>query len=99
MSSHEAEIAELSATPVDADGVSAVAIGTCLWALAGATLWMFFRPTLAAHDATWWLWVCLVGFGLGLLGLPYVTRRRAVYRRHAARLRAGVSDGGELPRG
>lgn len=95
MSSLDAEIAELSATPVDADGVSAVAIGTCLWAVAGATLWLFFRPALETHDASWWLWVCVVGFGLGLVGLPYVMRRRAVYRRHAARLRAGGADAGE----
>lgn len=96
MTSQEAEIAALSESPVDADGVSAVAVGTCLWAVAGAILWLFFRPELAAHDASWWLWVCFAGFALGLVGLPYVTRRRSAYRRHAARLRSGAADAGEL---
>lgn len=80
----DARIEELTAKPVDADGVAAVAIGTAAWAVAGLVLVLFFRSELAADGNSWWLWVCLVGFGLGLIGLPYVIRRRAVYRQHAA---------------
>lgn len=76
-------IAALTSTPVDADGVMAVALGTAAWAVAGLVMLVFFRSDLAAAGDTWWLWVCVVGCGLGLLGLPYVIRRRNVYRRHA----------------
>ena len=64
----------MTAQPVDADGVAAVALGTAAWAVAGLVLVLFFRPELAADGNSWWLWVCLVGFGLGLIGLqpiPY----------------------------
>ncbi|TXH44663.1 MAG: hypothetical protein E6Q90_03465 [Actinobacteria bacterium] len=47
-------------------------------------LFGFFRPALAEHEASWWLWVPAAGAAMGLLGLPYVLRRRAAYRRHAA---------------
>jgi hypothetical protein len=81
------EVEYLTTHPVDADGVSAVALGTVGWAIAFVVLVVFFRSDLAAADASWWIWVCLVGMGLGLVGLWYVTRRREVYRRHARELR------------
>ena len=64
--------------------MQALTLGTIAWAIAGIVLLLFFRPQLAAHDASWWLWVCLVGALLGLVALPYVLRRRAVYQRAAA---------------
>lgn len=67
--------------PLDEDGVAAVALGTVAWLVAFVVLWVFFREDLAAHDASWWLTVCLVGAGLGALGLVYTTRRRAAYRK------------------
>lgn len=67
--------------PLDEDGVGAVAIGTVAWLVGFAVLWLFFRDTLAAHDTQWWLTVCLVGAGLGALGLGYTIRRRNVYRK------------------
>ena len=79
-----AQVDELISKPVDADGVQALTLGTIAWAVAGIVLLLFFRPQLAAHDASWWLWVCLVGALLGLVALPYVLRRRAVYQRAAA---------------
>jgi hypothetical protein len=72
--------ADPATTPVDADGVSAVAVGTALWAIAGVILIVFFRAPLADANASWWLWVPLVGAVLGLLGLSYVIRRRSAYR-------------------
>lgn len=66
--------------PLDVDGVNATIFGTVAWAVALLVLVIFFRNTLAAHDAGWWLWVCVAGVVLGLLGLTYVVRRRAVYR-------------------
>jgi hypothetical protein len=67
--------------PLDEDGVGAVAAGTVAWLIAFVVLWVFFRDELVAHDAQWWLLVCLVGAGLGLLGLVYTVRRRNVYRK------------------
>lgn len=67
--------------PLDEDGVVAVAIGTAAWLAAFAVLALFFRDDLAAHDSSWWLAVCLVGAGLGVMGLAYTIRRRSVYRK------------------
>lgn len=77
---------------MDADGVTAVALGTVCWAIAGVVLAVFFRDALADAGASWWLWVCAVGTGLGLIGLPYVIRRRNVYRAHASAAATGESS-------
>lgn len=82
MNDPQDEIATLTQRPVDADGVNAVALGTIAWTVALGVLLVFFREPLAEADASWWIWVCAVGVGLGLLGLLYVTRRREAYRRH-----------------
>ena len=66
--------------PLDVDGVGAVAIGTVLWAIA-LICTLIFRTSLNESGRGWWMWVCLSGFVLGLMGLPYVVRRRAAYRR------------------
>lgn len=76
--------ADPATSPVDADGVSAVAAGTVLWAIGGVILVLFFRTPLADADASWWLWVPLVGTVLGLIGLPYTIRRRSAYRAAAS---------------
>lgn len=70
--------------PLDEDGVGAVAAGTVAWLVGLAVLWLFFRDALEAHGTQWWLTVCLVGAGLGALGLLYTTRRRAAYRKARA---------------
>lgn len=76
MDEHEAGlIPESPKKPVDVDGVRSVAIGTVLWAVAFVVL-LFFRDDLDAAGNGWWLWTCLTGVGLGLLGLLYTTRRR-----------------------
>lgn len=79
--------------PLDVDGVGAVAVGTVLWLVALVAL-LPFRDRLAANDATWWLWVCVAGAVLGLLGLPYVIRRRNAYRRHRAAAQAVAPEPG-----
>ena len=51
--------------------------GTVIWFVAFVTA-LFFVPTLQANDAMIWLWTCLAGFILGLLGLSvYALQRRA----------------------
>ncbi len=65
--------------PLDVDGVRAVAVGTVVWAVL-AVLAFAMRDRLAEAGNGWWLWVCVTGAGLGLLGLPYVVRRARAYR-------------------
>jgi hypothetical protein len=59
-------------------GIWHVAIpGTIIWFVALVVL-LFFIPGLQANDAMIWLWTCLAGFVLGLLGLSvYGWQRRA----------------------
>jgi hypothetical protein len=63
-------------TPLETNDVLVVTIGTLLWGI-GFLILLGFHGTLQRHDATWWLWVPVAGFGLGLLGLVYVIRRRS----------------------
>jgi hypothetical protein len=64
-----------SPKPVDVDGVQTVLVGTVGWAIAFFVL-LFFREDLAESGRQWWLWTCLAGAGLGLLGYEYARRRR-----------------------
>lgn len=66
--------------PVDVDGVRTVLVGTVLWAVA-LVVCLFQRDALVAAGNEWWLWTCLAGVGLGLLGYSYARRRRDAIRR------------------
>lgn len=61
--------------PLDVDGMRTVAVGTVLWLL-GFVLLLPFSGRLADSDRLWWLWTCVAGFGLGILGWDYCRRRR-----------------------
>ena len=61
--------------PLDVTGVRTIAVGSIIWLVAFIALLPFYS-TLQDHDRGWWLWTCLAGFGLGLLGLEYCRRRR-----------------------
>ncbi|MCM0619882.1 DUF2530 domain-containing protein [Nocardioides bruguierae] len=75
--------------PLDTDGVRTVAVGTLVFAVAFVALLPFYG-WLEQTDRTWWLWTCLAGAGLGLLGLEYVRRRRD---RRLAAADAGTTPG------
>ena len=64
--------------PLDVDGVSAMAAGTIVWAVALVVL--LITGTTFASDNGWWLWVCIVGMAIGVIGIAYTRRRRAVYQ-------------------
>jgi hypothetical protein len=61
--------------PVDTDGVRSVTIGTILWGVALVVL-LPLRGRLDEAGNGWWLWTCVAGAGLGLLGIEYTRRRR-----------------------
>jgi hypothetical protein len=57
------EVHPLAIAPLDVDGVKVIAVGTVAWAI--ATLVM-----LVVDRHSWWLWVCVAGLGLGVIGVP-----------------------------
>lgn len=57
------------------DGVRTLGAGTVAWLVAFVVLLPFYG-TLREQQRLWWLWTCLAGIGLGLLGLEYCRRRR-----------------------
>lgn len=61
--------------PLDVDGVRTLIVGTTLWALAFLGLLPFYGR-LADAGRVWWVWTCMAGFGLGLIGVE-ICRRRA----------------------
>jgi hypothetical protein len=61
--------------PLDVDGVRTLQVGTLLWGLAFIML-LPFSARLHADGHLWWMWTCLAGFGLGLLGWDHCRRRR-----------------------
>ena len=60
--------------PLDVDGIRTVMVGTAVWALAFVGLLPFYGR-LADAGRVWWLWTCMAGFGLGLIGLEFCRRR------------------------
>ncbi len=65
--------------PLDVDGVRTVEVGTAVFFLAFLALLPFYGR-LQENGDTWWLWMCLAGFGLGLFGIEYCRRRRSARR-------------------
>jgi Protein of unknown function (DUF2530) len=61
--------------PLDVDGVRTIAIGSVAWIVAFVAM-LPFIGTLRDHDRLSWLWICIAGFGLGLIGVEYCRRRR-----------------------
>jgi len=66
--------------PLPYDGVGSVAVGTAVW-LVALLVMVPFTADLRADGHLWWLATAACGFGLGLLGLVIVIRRRARLRR------------------
>lgn len=62
--------------PLDVNGVRTIGFGALLWFVAFLAL-LPFTSTLQESGRLWWLWTCLAGFGLGLVGWEYCRRRRA----------------------
>ena len=71
--------------PLDVDGVRTVEVGSALWFIAFLALLPFYGR-LEDSGRVWWLWTCLAGLGLGLIGLEYCRRRRRARIEQAAEL-------------
>ena len=57
--------------------------GCVIWAVALLALLPFYGR-LRANGTNWWIWTCLAGLGLGLIGFEFCRRRRGQLRsRHA----------------
>ena len=61
--------------PLDVDGTRTVAVGTAMF-LVGFLALLPFYGRLEGAGKAWWLWTCLAGFGLGVIGWEYCRRRR-----------------------
>lgn len=61
--------------PVATDDRKAIATGLVLWLVALVLVLLFAVPLAAAGD-DWWLWTVLIGLGLGVIGLVYVSIKR-----------------------
>jgi hypothetical protein len=70
--------------PLEANDVATVTIGTIVW-FALFIVQLPFYSWYADHGHAWWIWTCLAGAGLGLIGLRYVRARRDALRRAAAK--------------
>jgi hypothetical protein len=60
--------------PVKTDDRKAVLVGILLWIVALGGLLVFLGPLVESGNV-WWLWTCVVGLALGLVGLLYTNRR------------------------
>jgi hypothetical protein len=84
--------------PLEANDVATVTIGTIIWAVLFVVQLPFYG-WYADRGHEWWIWTCLAGAGLGLVGLKYVRVRRDSLRRAASSSRySGQSpDSGSDP--
>ncbi|MCU1439308.1 MAG: hypothetical protein JWP85_305 [Rhodoglobus sp.] len=57
-------------SPVTTDDRKAVLVGIVLWIIALAILLVFLTP-LTSAGLGWWLWTCVAGLALGVVGILY----------------------------
>ncbi|WP_069815948.1 DUF2530 domain-containing protein [Streptomyces sp. TP-A0874] len=69
--------------PLEGNVVAVVTGGTVLW-LVLFLVQLPFWGWYSRHGHQWWLWTCLAGAGLGVIGIWYVRGRDAALRRAAA---------------
>ena len=84
----------LQLEPMQINEAKVIWIGIGCWT-AAFLIMLPFRKTLIDDGHGWWLYTCLAGAGLGMVGLPMVGRRKTVMRRETERGRdAGRARGG-----
>jgi len=66
--------------PLETDDVRAVTVGTVAWGVLLVVLLVSYQR-LDDDGRGSWVWIAAAGFGLGLLGVHHVRRRRAALSR------------------
>jgi hypothetical protein len=66
--------------PLRTDDVTAVTVGTVAWGLLLVVL-VALHGRLEESGRESWVWIAAAGFGLGLIGVRHVRRRRAASAR------------------
>lgn len=66
--------------PLEGNVVATTVGGTVLWFVLFLVQLPFYG-WYAEHGHDWWIWTCLAGAGLGLIGIWYVRAREAALRR------------------
>lgn len=66
--------------PLRTDDVTAVTVGTVAWGVLLVVL-VALHGRLEDSGRESWVWVAAAGFGLGLIGIRHVRRRRAALAR------------------
>ena len=61
--------------PVQTDDRKAFLVGIAGWVL-GLAVFIVLLPTLTADGHTWWLWTCVAGLVIGLIGLLWTHWRQ-----------------------
>lgn len=82
--------------PLEGPVVATIIGGTILWFVLFLVQIPFYS-WFEDRDLMWWVWTCLAGAGLGLIGIWYVRRREAAIKRsHSAEAAdtAEAADGG-----
>ncbi|MGK5632011.1 DUF2530 domain-containing protein [Streptomyces sp. URMC 123] len=69
--------------PLEGNVVATITGGTVIWFVLFLAQLPFYR-WFDDHDRLWWLWTCLAGGALGLIGIWYVRKRDAAIRRARA---------------
>jgi hypothetical protein len=70
--------------PLEGPVVPTIIGGTILWFVLFVVQLPFYG-WYEDHGHTWWVWTCLAGAGLGLIGIWYVKKRDKAIKRDAAR--------------
>lgn len=83
---------ELREAPAPLEGpvVATITGGTVIWFVLFLAQLPFYG-WFAGRGQTWWVWTCLAGGLLGLLGVWYVRRRDAAIKRAAAAERTAAA--------
>ncbi len=69
--------------PLEGPVVPTIIGGTIVWFVLFLAQLPFYG-WYSDHGHTWWVWTCLAGAGLGLIGIWYVKKRDAAIKRAEA---------------
>ncbi|MFC9424802.1 DUF2530 domain-containing protein [Streptomyces sp. NPDC056987] len=79
--------------PLEGPVVGTVTGGTIIWFVLFLVQLPFYG-WYSDHGHAWWIWTCLAGAGLGLIGIWYVRGRDAALKRAAATAEAAKGKDG-----